>query len=73
MRGAVPALPPYVFTAWCLVKHGDYFYPKTVVIINFRHSVSWRLVFIYAERWKGGEAHDWRMCWRDSCVTAHTA
>jgi hypothetical protein len=25
MRGAIPPLPQYVFTAWCLVKHRDNF------------------------------------------------
>jgi len=25
MRGAIPPLPPKVFMAWCLVKHGDNF------------------------------------------------
>jgi hypothetical protein len=23
MRGAIPLLPPYIFMAWCLVKHRD--------------------------------------------------
>jgi len=25
MRGAIPPLPLYVFTTWCLVKHRDNF------------------------------------------------
>jgi hypothetical protein len=25
MRGALPPLPPYLFMAWCLVKHRDNF------------------------------------------------
>jgi hypothetical protein len=25
MRGAIPPIPPYVFMAWCLVKHRDKF------------------------------------------------
>jgi hypothetical protein len=33
MRGAIPPLHQYVFTAWCLVKHRDNFTFTFIIII----------------------------------------
>jgi hypothetical protein len=34
VRGAVSALPQYIFMAWCLVKHGDNFTCLLLMIIH---------------------------------------
>jgi hypothetical protein len=26
MRGSIPLIPPYVFMAWCLIKHRDFIF-----------------------------------------------
>jgi len=58
MRGNIPALPQYIFMAWCLVKHRDNFtyyhteYNKRLFEVIFAYTSQVRNVSVVEGMWQ---------------------